>query len=75
MAQAMAGQQTKATATLQTAVNLAPSMPTPKLHLAELYMALGKRKEAASLIQSIDRKKIGAKDQEALARLTDRLGA
>jgi len=75
MAQAQAGQQTEAIATLRTAVNLAPGMPTSKLHLAELYIASGKRKEAAALIQSMDRKKLGAKDQETLARLTSSLGA
>lgn len=74
MAQALAGKQAEAVATLTTAVNLASGMPTSKFHLAELYMATGKRKEAASLIQSIDRKKIGVKDQEILARLATSLG-
>lgn len=75
MAQALAGQQTEAMATLRIAVNLAPGMPTSKLHLAELYIASGKRKEAAALVQSMDRKKLGANDQETLARLTSSLGA
>jgi Flp pilus assembly protein TadD len=76
MAQALAGQQAEAIATLRTAVNLAPGMSsTSKLHLAELYIASGKRKEAASLVQSMDRKKLGAKDQETLTRLTGSLGA
>jgi putative PEP-CTERM system TPR-repeat lipoprotein len=75
MAQALAGQQAQAISTLRTAVNLAPRVSTYKLHLAEMYLASGKRKEAASLIQSMDRKKLGAKDQETLARLTSSLGA
>jgi Flp pilus assembly protein TadD len=75
MAQALAGQQTEAIATLRTAVNLAPGMPTSKLHLADLYVASGKRKEAAVLVQSMDRNKLGTKDQETLTRLTSSLGA
>jgi Flp pilus assembly protein TadD len=70
MAQALAGKQTEAIATLRTAVNLAPKAPTATLHLAELYIASGNRKEAASLLQSLDRTKLAGKDQETLARLT-----
>ena len=75
MAQALAGQKSEAITTLRTAINLAPGLPTPKLHLAELYIASGMRKEAASLVQSMDRKTLGAKDLETLARLTSSLGA
>lgn len=75
MAQALAGQQTEAMTTLRTAVNVAPRVPTSRLHLAALYIASGNRKEAASLLQSMDRKKLGTKDQEALTRLTSSLGA
>lgn len=73
MAQALAGKQTEAVSTLRTAVNLAPRAPSPRFHLAELYIASGNRKEAANLIQSMDRKKLGTKDQETLARLTNSL--
>ena len=73
MAQALAGQQTEAIATLRTALNLAPRVPTIRFHLAELYIASGNRKEASNLIQSMDRKKLGTKDQETLARLSSSL--
>jgi len=75
MAQAQAGKKSEAIATLRTAVNLAPKAPTLRLHLAELYLATGERKEAANMIQSIDRKALDAKDQEALARLTSSLSS
>jgi predicted Zn-dependent protease len=75
MAQALAGKQTEAIATLRIAVNLAPRVPTSRLHLAELSMASGNRKEAANLIQSMDRKQLGTKDQETLARLASRLAS
>ncbi|MDO8451094.1 MAG: PEP-CTERM system TPR-repeat protein PrsT [Rhodoferax sp.] len=74
MAQALAGKQTEAIATLRTAVNLAPKVPTTRFHLAELYIASGNRKEAGNLIQAMDRKKLGTKDQETLARLSSGLG-
>lgn len=70
MAQALAGKQSEAIANLRTAVNLAPMASTHKLHLIELYIASGNRKDAASLIKSIDPKKLGVKDQQTLTRLT-----
>lgn len=70
MAQALAGKQTEALATLRTAVNLAPKAPTSRLHLAELTIATGNRKEAANLIQPLNRKQLGTKDQQTLDRLT-----
>jgi putative PEP-CTERM system TPR-repeat lipoprotein len=75
LAQAQAGKQKEAIATLRTAVNLAPRVPAPRFHLVELYIASGDRKQAANLIQSMDRKILGTKDQETLARLTSSLGA
>jgi predicted Zn-dependent protease len=48
MAQALADKQTEAISTLRMAVKLAPRAPTSTIHLAELYVASGNRKEAAS---------------------------
>lgn len=70
MAQSLAGKQTEALATLRTAINLAPRVPTSRLHLAELNIAAGNRKEAANLIQPLNRKQLGTKDQQILDRLT-----
>lgn len=72
--QAQEGKQTEAIATLRTAVNLAPSATAPRLHLAELYLKAGERKEAATLIQPIDPKALGANEGEILKRLTTSLG-
>jgi putative PEP-CTERM system TPR-repeat lipoprotein len=74
MAQAQAGKQAEAILTLRTAVNLAPNMPATKLHLAELQIAAGNRTEAATLIKSMDRKQLSAKEQETLTQLTGKLG-
>jgi predicted Zn-dependent protease len=74
MAQAQAGKQAEAITTLRAAVNLAPKAATPRLHLAELYIAAGERKEAANLIQAMDPKTLNANDQETLKRLTGNLG-
>lgn len=74
MAQAQAGKQAEAIATLRTAVNLAPKAATPRLHLAELYIAAGERKEGANLLQAMDPKTLNANDQETLKRLTGNLG-
>lgn len=73
MAQAQAGKQAEAIATLRAAVNLAPKAATPRLHLAELYIASGERKEATNLIQAMDPKTLNANDQETLKRLTGKL--
>ena len=75
MAQAQAGKQAEAITSLRTAVNLAPKAPTARLHLAELYLASGDSKEAAKLIQALDRKKLNAKDQETFAKLTSSIGS
>ena len=74
MVQAQAGKQAEAIDTLRTAVNLAPKSATPRLHLAELYMATGERKEAANLIRSMDMETLNRNDQETLKRLTSNLG-
>lgn len=75
MAQALAGKPNDAIATLRTAANLAPSNVGPKLHLAEVLIASGNRKEASNLIQSLDRKKLSAGEQEALTQLSSKLGS
>lgn len=75
MAQSLAGKQTEAIATLRIAVNLAPIEPTPRFHLAELYIASGDKKEAANLIRSLDPKKLGAKDQATFKQLMTSVGA
>jgi Flp pilus assembly protein TadD len=75
MAQAQAGKQAEAMTTLRAAVNLAPQAPTQRLHLAELYFASGDRKEAANLLQPLDRNKLTAKDQETVAKLTGSSGS
>jgi hypothetical protein len=49
-------------------------MPATKLHLAELQIAAGNRTEAATLIKSMDRKQLSAKEQETLTQLTGKLG-
>lgn len=75
MAQALAGKSVDAIMTLRTAVNLAPQVATHRLHLADLYVASGDRKEAANLIRSLDHKKLDSRDQETLARLTKSVGS
>ncbi|MBC7681998.1 MAG: PEP-CTERM system TPR-repeat protein PrsT [Ferruginibacter sp.] len=74
MAQAQANQQVEAIASLRTAVNIVPKAPTPRLHLAELYIAAGNPKDAATVMQSLDPKIMAPKDQETLARLKTKLG-
>jgi len=75
MIQAQEGKQAEAIATLRTAVNLTPNATTPRLHLAELYLKAGERKEAAKLIQPINPKSLDANEEEILKRLTTSLGA
>ena len=73
IAQVQAGKQSEAIANLRIAVNLAPTAPAPKLHLAELLLASGDKKGATSLIQPIDPNQLGPKDQESLKQLKGNL--
>lgn len=75
MAQAQSGKQGDAISTLRTAVNLAPKAAILKLHLAELLMASGDKKEAGMLIRAIEKNQLGSRDQDALKRLSSTLGA
>lgn len=75
MAQALAGKQTEAITTLRTAINLAPGVLTTRLHLAELYIASGDRKEAGKLIQSMDGKKLSTKDRGKFTRISSSLAS
>lgn len=75
MIQAQEGKQAEAITTLRTAVNLAPGATTPRLHLADLYLGMGDRKEAAKLIQPINPKALNANEEEILKRVKNTLGA
>jgi len=71
MAQAQAGKQAEAIASLRIAVSLAPLQAAARLHLAELYLAAGDRKEASRLLLPLEGKKLGSKEQETFKRLSN----
>ena len=71
MAQAQAGKQAEAIASLRIAVSLAPLQAAARLHLAELYLAAGDRKEASRLLLPLEGKKLGSKEQEIFKRLSN----
>jgi predicted Zn-dependent protease len=74
MAQAASGNRSQAIFSLRMASNLAPKAPTPRLHLAEVLIEAGEKKEAATLLRSIDSKGIDPAERDLLARLTISLG-
>jgi putative PEP-CTERM system TPR-repeat lipoprotein len=74
MAQAASGDNTQAISSLRMASNLAPKAVTPRLHLAEVLITTGNKKEATTLLSSIDPKAVEPADRERLAQLTNNLG-
>jgi Flp pilus assembly protein TadD len=75
LAQAQAGKQSEAIATLRTVMTLAPKASIPKLHLAELLLAGGDKKEAGTLLKAIDKSQLGSRDQESLQRMVSSVGS
>lgn len=73
MAQVLAGQRADGIASLQTAVNLAPTTAPTRLHLAEQLLVAGDRKAAAAVLAPINAKQLGLADQTALAQLNKSL--
>lgn len=74
VAQALSGDRAAAIATLRLASNLAPKAATPKIHLAEQFIAEGDKKSATSLLQSIDAAGLNMKDRELYSRLKQAIG-
>ncbi|MCF8154363.1 MAG: PEP-CTERM system TPR-repeat protein PrsT [Rhodoferax sp.] len=73
MAQAQLGKHEEAMLSLRTAVNLAPTAPLPRMHLAELQLASGDSKAAASTLQPVNTKLLSPADRIVLAQLNKRL--
>ncbi len=73
LAQALTGQRDQAIVSLRTAVNLAPMLALPRLHLAEQLLAAGDRKQAASTLARIDGKQLAKADLATLDRLNKAL--
>lgn len=69
MALHLAGQKNAAIASLRDASNLAPRDPSPKLHLAEVFMSSGNKQEARDILQTMQDNQLSTKDRETLARL------
>lgn len=69
LAQAQAGQHQPAITTLRTAVQLAPTKPSARLHLAEQLLAAGDRQEARAMLAQLNAGKLNAAQQAEHARL------
>lgn len=69
MAQAQAGQRETAIATLRAAVQLAPTQPAARLHLAEQLLAAGDQQGAQATLAPLNTAKLSTADQEEHARL------
>lgn len=69
MAQLLAGKREQSIANLRAAINLAPTAPTPRIHLAEQLAASGDRQGAAELVRAIDSKRLSRSEQEILENI------
>ncbi|MDT9001958.1 PEP-CTERM system TPR-repeat protein PrsT [Paucibacter sp. APW11] len=69
LALAQAGKQEAATKLLRSAFNLAPTVPSIRLHLASALNASGDKAGAAELIKNLRPEQLNADDKAALSRL------
>ena len=67
-AQALAGKKVEAIANLRLSLALAPGNPVVKIHLAELLAEQGNKKEAATLIEGLEKMSV---DRDSAARLRE----
>lgn len=74
MALALTGKREEGINNLRTAVNLAPSIALPRLHLATQLLAAGERQMASSVLAPLDSKQLGKADQVALTQLNKTIG-
>lgn len=73
MALAQAGQRDTAITTLRTAVQLAPTLPAARLHLAEQLLAAGDQQGARATLAALNTSKLSTSDQAEHARLKQQL--
>jgi hypothetical protein len=74
MAQALAGMQQEAIATLRIATNLAPRAADPRLHLAEQLLNSGDKKNAAANLNLLEKGQLTTQQEATAAALRKSIG-